>query len=319
MISFIIIGKNEGWKLSKCFKSVFETIECNKLTKYEVIYVDSNSTDDSIERAKQFREIKIFKITGACNAAIARNIGARESNGKTLFFIDGDMEIMPDFLPLVYSEEVGLKYEFVSGQFVNYYFNDEGRLFKEENYFNLKKENTYMATTGGLFLIKKELWDSVNGMRNKYRISEDLDIGLRLAKKGFKLLRRKDLLAKHHTIQYFDGKRIWKDFFKGNHLYGKSMLYRDHILNKHVYKNIIRTDYSLVIMIIVGIISLSTHFPYLMLIYILIALLRSIKNSTKNTLKLLTYYILRDVSVLLGFIFFFPKEISTDKIQYIKI
>ncbi|MFO8066358.1 MAG: M23 family metallopeptidase [Bacteroidales bacterium] len=27
MISFIIIGRNEGWKLSKCLKSVFDTIE----------------------------------------------------------------------------------------------------------------------------------------------------------------------------------------------------------------------------------------------------------------------------------------------------
>ena len=120
MISFIIIGRNEGWKLTKCLASVFETIDHNKLTSWEVIYVDSNSADDSIDRAKAFVKTKIFKITGFYNAAIARNIGVEESVGETLFFIDGDMEIRPDFLPLVYNEKDGLKHSFVSGQLKNF-------------------------------------------------------------------------------------------------------------------------------------------------------------------------------------------------------
>lgn len=320
MISFIIIGRNEGWKLTKCLASVFKTIKHNKLNDYEVIYVDSKSTDDSIDKARKFRNVLIFQITGKYNAAIARNLGAKEAKGDVLFFIDGDMEIIPEFIQTVYHENNGLKYNFVSGQHENYYCNDKGKISKIERYFNLQKENTYMVTTGGLFLIKKELWNYVHGMKNRYKKSEDLDLALRLAKKGFKLVRKKKLLAKHYTIDYLDRKRIWKDFFKGNHLYGRSMLYRDHILNKHVYKTIIRNDYSLVIMIILGIISVSTNSPYPMLIYILTALLRSIKKcNDKYTLKQLTYYILRDVSVLLGFLFFFPKEISKDKIQYIKI
>lgn len=320
VISFIIIGRNEGWKITKCLQSVFDAIAYNNLIDYEVIYVDSNSTDDSVERVLKFKDIKIFKITSKPNPAIGRNIGAQESNGESLFFIDGDMEIMTEFLHLVYDEKNGLKYNYLSGQFKNYYYNDKGKLFKKESCYNLKKENTYMATTGGLFLIKKELWNSINGMRNKYKTGEDLDMGLRLAKKGFKILRKKDLLAKHHTIQYVDKKRFWKDFFKGSHLYARSMIYRDHILNKHVYKTIIRSDYSLVIMIILGIISLSTNSPYPLLIYVLVILLRSIKNSNeKNKLNLVVYYILRDVSVIIGFLFFFPKETSKDKIQYILI
>jgi glycosyltransferase involved in cell wall biosynthesis len=80
MISFIIIGRNEGWKLTKCLQSVFETIAYNKLKNAEVIYVDSKSTDDSIERAKAFDKVKVLLITGECNAAIASNIGAKEAN-----------------------------------------------------------------------------------------------------------------------------------------------------------------------------------------------------------------------------------------------
>ena len=56
---------------------------------------------------KNFNEVKIYIITGKFNAAIARNIGAKEAKGD-VFFIDGDMEILPDFLPLVYNEKWGL-------------------------------------------------------------------------------------------------------------------------------------------------------------------------------------------------------------------
>ena len=123
MISFILVGPNEGWKLTKCIESVFATVKHNQLKEYEVIYVDSQSIDDSIERAKAFSAIKIFQITGRANAAIARNIGAKESKGDVLFFIDGDMEIQVDFLPIVYNEEDGLLFNFVSGNWVNYKYN----------------------------------------------------------------------------------------------------------------------------------------------------------------------------------------------------
>lgn len=101
MISFIVIGKNEAKTLNQCFKSIFKTVEYNNLNEYEINYVGSDSTDTSIEIAMQFKGIRIFKITGVCNAAIGRNIGAKESKGDVLYFIDGDMEIMPNFLPLV--------------------------------------------------------------------------------------------------------------------------------------------------------------------------------------------------------------------------
>ena len=86
MISFVIFGHNEGWKLTNCLKSVFLTIKYNGLTMYEVIYIDSKSTDDSIERAKKFKEVKIYKLTADYNSAIARNIGSQKSIGEVLFF-----------------------------------------------------------------------------------------------------------------------------------------------------------------------------------------------------------------------------------------
>lgn len=318
MISFIVIGRNEGWKLTKCLQSIFDAISHNKLNNYEVIYIDSKSTDDSIQRAKKFEQIKIFEITGQYNAAIARNIGASESKSDVLFFIDGDMEITNNFLKLVYNDSEGLKYNFVSGQLLEYYYNNQGNYINKGLYHKIIGNEKKEAITGGLFLIKKKLWDDIGGMKTKYRRSQDLDLGLRLAKKGILISLKKDIAAIHHTINYKDKIRVWKMLVNGDQYYGRCVLYRDHLLNynKYILRIILRKDYTLVLFIF-SIVLYFLHpniiiaIPYMMLI-----LLRSIKSYRSGIeLSKITpvYFILRDILTLFGIFFFFPKSRS---IQY---
>ena len=79
MINIIIVGKNEGWRLTKWLTSISMLIEENKAYNIQTIYVDSRSTDDSLERAQVFKNVRIYQITGVTNSAIARNIGAKEA------------------------------------------------------------------------------------------------------------------------------------------------------------------------------------------------------------------------------------------------
>lgn len=322
MISFIIIGLNEGWKLTKCIESVFETIKHNKLIDYEVIYVDSNSTDDSIKRVLKFKDVKMFKITSKPNAAIARNIGAQESNGEALIFIDGDMEIISEFLPLVYNKRHGLKYSFVSGQFINYYYDLNGNYISKKEYCSFGNGDYHDVVTGGLFCIRRDLWFHVGGMKNKYRRSQDVDLGLRLAKSGIKLLRKQETMAVHHTISYLNMKRVWKDFFKGYELYGRSLLYRDHFFDKAIFPRIFRQDYSLIIFISSVILALFTASFYPVSIYLCVVLMKGFKNRDNNEglgIALPLYYIFRDIVVFLGLCFFFPAEQSNTEIEYKRI
>ena len=285
-------------------QSITDAVAYNKLNKYEIIYVDSDSTDDSIERVRQFRKVSIIKLTGDLNAGIARNVGVKESNGDVFFFIDGDMEIQSEFLKIVYSEKEGLIHDFISGNWINFYYNESDELIKKENYRKMEKD-MYEKTTGGLFLINKKAWNLVGGINERFRISEDIDIGLRLAGKGIYLLRKKETAAIHHTIAYLDKKRMWSDFLKMDHLYGRSFLYRKHILNKHIYPRFIRNDYTLLTLII----SIIIIFFYpkiglaVMFLYVILISLRS-KFNPSNIL----YYFLRDLSVLFGFLFFIPNK-----------
>jgi len=315
MLSFIVIGRNEGWKLTKCLQSVYETIEHNKLTKYEVIYVDSKSTDNSIERVKFFNDIKIYLITGSCNAAIARNIGAKESVGDTLFFIDGDMEIQPDFLSLVYHENDGLKYNFVSGQWINFNYSSDGKLLSKDEYRSENYCDKKEFTTGGLFLINREVWFSVNGMKNKMRINEDLDIALRLVDKGIFLLRKKELLAIHHTVPYTEKTRIWKMLFSGAQLY-RIVLLRENLLNKYEWKLFLRGNYTFIILIFSILVSTIYCNPLWLLFYFGAVIMRTLLRKEKNLRLFFTnflYFPCYELSLLFAFFLFWP---TTPSIEY---
>lgn len=318
MISFIVIGRNEGWKLTKCLQSITETIENNQLKNWEIIYIDSTSTDDSIERAKTFNKTKIFIITGKYNAAIARNIGAKEASGNVLFFIDGDMQIRSDFLPLIYNEDEGLFDDFVSGQFINYNYDYNGNLISRTNYFNSGIDKI-VSSTGGLFLIKKDLWKKVNGMKCKLRRSQDVDLGIRLAGIGVFLKRKKELLAIHHTVSYHNQKRTWEMLLSGSEFY-RSVLLRDNFFNYYQWKLFLRENYSSIALMFLLLIYFKDHSPLIIIIYFTIILLRAIrkKEAVLTTMNLFVYYFARDLMTWFSLFFFWPSnkiELLYEEIQ----
>lgn len=330
MISFILIGRNEGWKLTKCLQSVYQTIEYNSLKEYEVIYVDSKSTDDSIERAKEFNKIKIFRINGEYNAAIARNIGAKESEGKTLFFIDADVELLPDFIPhVLINNQNELKYDCVAGYLDNIFYDEKWNFIKRapQGYTDLKQ--TIISTrsvNGGIFLIKKELWGLVNGMRTKYRKNQDLDLALRLSKKGVYFTRVPFLMGLHHTIDYGHQNRMWQRVLAGNLLY-PSVTARDHLLYLPKIKHTIRRQYTAILLLLFVLALIFDVLPFVFILSYLIMLFlkvyRNTRQAGRNKGSLLLYFFNRslnqfisDILFWIGFIAFYP---SSKKAIYKKV
>jgi len=317
MISFIIIGRNEGKTIKKTIKSIYSYVSFNQLNKYEIIYVDSKSTDKSIEIVQSFKEIKIFKITGEINAAIGRNIGGKEAKGDVLVFLDADMEIEKTFHDFAFQDDK-LIAPFVSGQLKNIFYNEKWEVVDENILYPDLIEDRYEATTGGYFIIEKKLWDNVQGMKTKYRKSQDFDLGLRLAKKGVLLLRKKELFVTHHTIHYQNKARMWKMLFDGSLIYETSVLYRDHILNKYMYKMFFRMDYTLLILMIS---ILGIYFSkYMLALHPISVILRVVKikkvKQNASIIELICYRYLKDIFSFFGFFLFFPRQ---EKILYKKV
>lgn len=308
-ISFIVIGKNESWKISKCIESIFLTIAENSIHSYQIIFIDSGSIDDTIKRVESFENVEIYSLKGLKNAAIARNVGAGLASLNVLFFIDGDMELVPSTLGLLYSEEKGLIREFVSGDFENYFYLESGELAEIRKHHNLV-EDRLMITTGGLFLIKKELWNAVGGMRNVFKKSQDLDLGIRLAKSGFKLFRIKQVLALHHTVSYNREDRLWSDLLSGNFLYTKPLLYRKNLGNKYMYA-LLKKEVSMFLLLIILLLAIVFGNPTYLLLYPAVVLFLKMlykRNQIKGRFfSLYLRYMIFDFGTILGFMFFWPK------------
>ncbi len=94
-ISIVIIGRNEGERLVRCLESVRDMVGRDRST--EIVYVDSGSTDGSVQCALHFGA-SVVALTGRCSAARARNAGWRAANGEWILFLDGDTVLHPDFL-----------------------------------------------------------------------------------------------------------------------------------------------------------------------------------------------------------------------------
>ena len=92
-ISIVIPVYNASLTLKECLNSVFNSNYKN----FEVIIVSDNSSDNSVEIAKQFK-CKIIELPKNMGPAFARNKGAEIAESDVLLFVDSDVIIKKDAL-----------------------------------------------------------------------------------------------------------------------------------------------------------------------------------------------------------------------------
>jgi glycosyltransferase involved in cell wall biosynthesis len=101
-LSIVIIGRNEGERLEHCIRSV-QTMN-NPFQDIEIIYVDSNSTDDSLARAQALGAQTLEVHPERPAAAIGRNAGWRAAKAPFILFLDGDTLLHPDFVKVAWQQ-----------------------------------------------------------------------------------------------------------------------------------------------------------------------------------------------------------------------
>ena len=273
-------------------------VEQDAIANYEIIYVDSQSTDNSIELAKRYGA-KAFLVTGECNAAIARNIGAREAMGDILFFIDGDMELFPGFLSKVLTQDGRLEYPFISGIFNDVVHDlDWNYLYTSRRHKLQEGEaDAVQATTGGLFMIEHSLWNQVKGLDTRLKIGEDYDIGLRLTKLGIPLHRKAILLANHYMRQY-----TMRDDYVINVKY-TALLLRKHWNSVHYLRIFVTQQYTTISLLLSIVLSFVS--PWFVGLYPLSILY---KNFKQKNWKRFWNPIARDLVLLWALLLFVPSK-----------
>jgi hypothetical protein len=212
-----------------------------------------------------------------------------------------------------------LNFDIFIGRSIHYFYNRNG-IFQKKG--EEKISNDILFYVKGWFIIKKNIWQSLDGMKTRYKGAscEDRDFFLRAIKNKNKIYFSEERIAIHHTVSYLDNKRMWSRLFNGIDLYGRSVFYRNHFFKKNVWLILFRHEYTLLILLILIMISFFSNYFIYLLFYPIIVLIRIIFQKNKKLIDIINrfpYYFLRDLSTIFGFFFFYPS--NKKNIQYVQI
>ena len=94
-VSVIIVNYNGKTLLEKCLESLVKV----NYENFEIILVDNNSTDGTVEFVtKTYPSIIIIKLDSNRGFAEPNNIGAKIASGKYLLFLNNDTIVTPNFI-----------------------------------------------------------------------------------------------------------------------------------------------------------------------------------------------------------------------------
>ena len=96
-LSVVVVTRNESGNIDACLSSVLDL--CSDGPPFEVILVDSNSSDDTISRAAEY-PVTILQIPtdDLSSPGAGRYVGTHHASGDYVLFVDGDMEVVDGWL-----------------------------------------------------------------------------------------------------------------------------------------------------------------------------------------------------------------------------
>ncbi|MCG6551097.1 MAG: glycosyltransferase family 2 protein, partial [Candidatus Magnetominusculus sp. LBB02] len=204
-ISIIIPNRDNAGLLTRCVKS----ITASSYDNYEIVIAENGSARDDTfalyDTLRQDERVKVVNWQGKFNYAMVNNYAARNSAGEVLLFLNNDTEaINADWLTNMLRHAVrkdvgavGAKLYYpdgtiqhggvvvgVGGIAVEYHKGFNGR---SAGYFNrLLIVHNVAAVTGACLMLKRELFDKVNGFDGAYSLAyNDVDLCLRLMEMGY--------------------------------------------------------------------------------------------------------------------------------------
>jgi len=199
-VSIIIVNYNTKELLKQCLKSVFEKTQN---IDFEVIVVDNVSKDGSQQMIKnEFSNVTLIESNENLGFGRANNSGAKIAQGKYLFFLNPDtilinnaVKILFDFMEKnqncgicggnIFDEN--LKPILSYGWLPNILDELTGLFsIKHENFNHSDKPKKVRCITGADLMIRKEIFDVINGFDSDFFMyHEELELTHRVKKLGY--------------------------------------------------------------------------------------------------------------------------------------
>jgi len=269
--SIIIPAYNSEGTIKLCLNSILR----NKFIRnqYEIIVIDNFSKDNTPKVLQKFN-VKVIRSKG--NVPELRNLGAKHAQGKVLAFLDSDCEVANNWLEIAYKQFK--KDNTTIGCVGNYYSLPSKFSWIAKIRTKTSREKNADWFPGGNLFISKDRFNEMDGFDKDLNLCEDQDICLRLAKKGYRIIKDPKLLCIHYGMPSntldFIKKETW-------HKMNLLKLCRKHDYTKRVIPSLLFA-LSFSILIILFFISLPSIFLnnyYLLLLSLFLTLSVSILAS----------------------------------------
>jgi len=169
----------------------------------EIIIVDDGSDDGSLAAAQRSEAHVLRTAHPRSGPAVARNLAAGQAHGDALFFVDADVRLAPDAISRVQAEFqadpllaalYGSYDEFPAAQnFISQYKNLLHHFVHQES---ASEGTSFWAGCGA---IRRDIFQRMGGFNMGYRRPsiEDIELGYRLRKAGYRTRLVKSLQASH--------------------------------------------------------------------------------------------------------------------------
>ena len=207
---------------------LLESIKKQSFTDYEIIVADANSTDKTVEIAKEYGCV----IVKGGMPAVGRNNGAKVAKGKYLLFLDSDLKLTDDYLrDALYEfrmEHLGIaitQMKPLSKKSEDKLLHDFANLFMK----SVENIKPHGAGCYGI-IVEKELHDQCGGFNEELDFGEDSEYITRLGrKKRFKVLRKAKIGVSTRRLEEEGIQKLAKQYGKStmNDFLGKTTEAKD--------------------------------------------------------------------------------------------
>ncbi len=216
-LSIVIIGRNEGERLTRCLQSVglMRDVEGGA----ELIYVDSASTDESPEIASNFGAEVIVLHGGVQTAARARNAGWQRASAPYVLFLDGDTILNPHFVQTAL-EVLG------SDESIAAVWGHRRELYPERSIYNrvLDLDWIYPAGNtdfcGGDVLMRRSVLVEVDGYDPGLPAGEEPELCRRLRARGYRIVHT-DAAMTGHDLNMTRFGQYWRRAMRAGYAYAE--------------------------------------------------------------------------------------------------
>jgi len=195
----VVIGKNEGKRLHRCFTSIRDA-DPDSI----IVYVDSASTDDSVGIAESVdAEIVQLDTSTPITAARARNEGFQRLRQLIpeihyVQFVDGDCVLETDWLTnarefLDTQPDTAI----VCGQL--HEFDPNSSIYNRLCDIEWDRPVGETPACGGIFMIKAEQFERIGGFDPTIPAGEEPELCRRIREGGKKIVRLSEQMAQHDS------------------------------------------------------------------------------------------------------------------------